>query len=60
MKKTRAKARADELTHDFGADALEEAILRAHEAADARQTAEAQTWLSAVFALVRKGRGDAG
>jgi hypothetical protein len=58
MKKLHANARADELAHDLGDDALEEAVTRAHEAARARQTAEAQTWLSAVFALVRKRRRD--
>jgi hypothetical protein len=60
MKKTEAKARADELAHDYSDDAIEEGVVRAHEAAQSRRVPEAQGWLSAVFVLVRKLRGSDG
>ena len=54
MKITQAKAQADELDHLYQDEAIDEGIVRAHEAAASREIPEAQRWLSAVFLLARR------
>lgn len=48
--------RAEELDSGYGAEGIEEGISRAKGAADAQEIPDAQTWLSAIFILVRRLR----
>lgn len=49
--------RAEELDRGYGAGGgIEEGIVRVKAAAEAQQIPDAQTWLSAIFILVRRLR----
>lgn len=54
--KSVAIKRAEELDRGYGAASIDEGIARAKRAAEANEIPDAQTWLSAIFILVRRLR----